>query len=169
MDANGNKLSAAERGMELAGVIPGGKQARGGVKVANGIGDAAGSIGRRADDVADATRTASRGIASRIGHTTPWNEMTRAQRRAFQHSYSRHAKELGLPNWSQKSAESLRQQFNNIVRHIRNNGTQTPNPPRKPFNGQSVDVNFFEATFNGVRYYYYETLDGIFISAGRAR
>ena len=71
--------------------------------------------------------------------------------------------------WSQKNAEALRQQFNNIVDNVRTNGTKIPNPPKKPFNGQSVDVNFYEATFNGIRYYYYETLDGIFISAGKAR
>lgn len=106
---------------------------------------------------------------SKIGHTTPWNKMTKAQRKAFQHSYSRHAKDLGLPNWSQKNAESLRQLFNNTVGHIRKNGVRIGNPPKKPFNGQLVDVNFYEATFRGTKYYYYETLDGIFISAGKAR
>ncbi|MBX3423828.1 MAG: hypothetical protein KF752_19910 [Pirellulaceae bacterium] len=95
--------------------------------------------------------------------------MTAAQRRAFQHSYSRHAQELGLPAWSQKNAEALRTQFNNIDGYIRENGTKIPNPPKKPFNGQSVDVNFYEAWFNGTKYYYYETLDDIFISAGKAR
>ncbi len=103
-----------------------------------------------------------------FGHTTPWAQMTDAQRKAFQHSYSRHAQELGLPQWSQKNAENLRQQFNNIVGYIRENGSQIPGI-QKPFNGQSVAVNFFEATFHGTKYYYYETLTGLFISAGRSR
>ncbi len=107
--------------------------------------------------------------AAQIGHATPWAQMTAAQRKAFQHSYSRHAAELGLPPWSQKNAEALRSQFNNVAGHIRSNGTKIPNPPKKPFNGQSVDVNFYEGTFNGTKYYYYETLDGKFISAGKAR
>jgi hypothetical protein len=32
------------------------------------------------------------------GHTTLWGKMSKSQRRAFQHSYSRHANELDLPN-----------------------------------------------------------------------
>lgn len=109
------------------------------------------------------------GKDGKIGHTTPWDKMTKAEKRAFQHSYSRHAKELGLPNWSQKNAEALRQQFNNRVGQIRNNGTKVKNPPKKPFNGKSVEVNMFEQTVGGKKYYYYETLDGKFISAGESR
>jgi hypothetical protein len=107
-------------------------------------------------------------VASQIGHSTPWAQMTAAQRRAFQHSYSRHAQELGLPSWSQRNAGMLQDQFNTVVGYIRNNGAKLANPPKKPFNGNSVSVNFYEATFHGNRYYYYETLSGIFISAGRA-
>jgi len=129
-----------------------------------------GRFGGFFDKADDAARTvAPNSVVPKIGHSTPWTQMTAAERKAFQHSYSRHAQELGLPAWSQKNAEALRQQFNNMVDYIRTNGTKSPNPPKKPFNGQSVDVNFYEATFNGIRYYYYETLDGIFISAGRAR
>ena len=62
----------------------------------------------------------------------------------------------------------LQDQFNTVVGYIRNNGAKLANPPKKPFNGNSVSVNFYEATFHGNRYYYYETLSGIFISAGRA-
>jgi hypothetical protein len=107
-------------------------------------------------------------VASQIGHSTPWAQMTAAQRRAFQHSYSRHAHELGLPSWSQRNAGTLQDQFNNVVGYIRNNGTKLTNTPTKPFNGNAVSVNFYEATFHGTRYYYHETLSGIFISAGRA-
>jgi hypothetical protein len=105
---------------------------------------------------------------ARVGHFIPWDKMTKAQRRAFQHSYSRHAKELGLPNWSQSSAVALQKQFNNIVGYIRNHGRLITGM-RKPFNGTSVEVNYWEASLNWRRYYYYETLDGQFISAGLAR
>ncbi|MFN6103138.1 MAG: polymorphic toxin-type HINT domain-containing protein, partial [Planctomycetaceae bacterium] len=110
-----------------------------------------------------------KGVVAQIGHATPWAQMTAAQRKAFQHSYSRHAQELGLPAWSQKNAEALRTQFNSIVGYILQSGTKISNPPKKPFNGQSVDIEFYEAWLNGTKYYYYETLDGIFISAGKAR
>jgi hypothetical protein len=46
-----------------------------------------------------------------ICHAKPWSAMTPAERKAFQHSYSNHAKDFGLPNWSGKNAESLHQQF----------------------------------------------------------
>lgn len=107
--------------------------------------------------------------ASQIGHVIPWSQMTKAQKKAFQNSCSRHASELGLPKWSEKSAEELRKQFNAIVGHIKANGTQLGYYPMKPFNGKSVPVRFWEWTYGGVKYYYYETLDGIFISAGKAR
>jgi len=94
--------------------------------------------------------------------------MTKAQRRAFQHSYSRHASELGLPKWAQGNADALRQQFNNVVGHIRSTG-KSLGTRLKPFNGKSTRVNYFESNLNGTNYYYYETLSGQFISAGRAR
>lgn len=105
---------------------------------------------------------------SRIGHSTPWSQMTKPQRKAFQHSYSRHGAELGLPKWSQKNAATLQEQFNKIVGHIKTHGTQISGV-KKPFNSKSVDVNFYEATLNGTKYYYYETLQGLFISAGKSR
>ena len=138
------------------------------------IADRAENVGETVKDaiqpgIRAASDVAPNSVLRKIGHATPWEQMTATERRAFQHSYSRHAQELGLPAWSQKNAEALRKQFNNIVEYIRTNGIKIPNPPKKPFNGQSVNVNFYEVTFNGVRYYYYETLDGIFISAGRSR
>ena len=137
------------------------------VKAAEKVTEAA-KVGSRISESSKLVRGA-KSVLSKIGHTTPWDQMTKAQRKAFQHSYSRHASELGLPNWKQGNAEALRNQFNNIVGHVRNNGTKLPAGIKKPFNGQSVDVNFYEGVFNGTKYYYYETLDGIFISAGRAR
>ena len=101
----------------------------------------------------------------RIGHTISWANMTAAEKKAFQHSYSRHASEFGLPNWSAKNAESLRQQFNAAVGNVRKNGTFT-GVVNKPYNSVSTKVNFYEANINGKNYYYYETLDGKFISSG---
>ena len=104
----------------------------------------------------------------RIGHTTPWGEMTKAQRRAFQHSYSRHADELGLPKWKQGNAEELRTQFNNVVGHIRETGTHL-GTRMKPVNSQSARVNYYESNLQDTKYYYYETMSGKFVSAGKAR
>ncbi|MFS1523878.1 hypothetical protein ACL7TT_07160 [Microbulbifer sp. 2304DJ12-6] len=104
----------------------------------------------------------------RIGHTVPWADMTKAQRRAFQHSYSRHGTELGLPKWKQGNAEALRGQFNSVVGHIRETGTHL-GTRIKPFNGRSVRVNYFESNIQGTKYYYYETMSGQFVSAGKAR
>jgi len=102
---------------------------------------------------------------ARIGHATPWAEMSAAQRKAFQHSYSRHAAELGLPNWAQSRAGDLQRQFNSVVGHIRANGQMSFT--QRLHNGSKVDVRHFSATIDGHSYYYYETLGGQFISAGR--
>lgn len=63
--------------------------------------------------------------AKTVGHLTPWSQMTKAEARAFQHSYSRHASELGLPNWSQTRAGELQNLFNNAVSNIRNVGSNS--------------------------------------------
>jgi len=55
---------------------------------------------------------------------------------------------------STSNAAALQQQFNNVVGYIRQNGTQLPGPIYKPWNGQSVKVNFFEGNFHGTKYYY---------------
>ncbi len=104
-----------------------------------------------------------------IGHSKPWNMMTHTERRAFQHSYSRHAHEFGLPNWSNRNAESLRQQFNTAAQNVRSNA-QRVFMTYKPVGGVSQPVRYFDyVDSGGVRYYYYETLTGQFVSAGRAR
>ena len=61
--------------------------------------------------------------AKEVGHITPWSQMTKAEARAFQHSYSRHASDLGLPNWSQTRASELQDMFNDAVSNIRNAGS----------------------------------------------
>ncbi len=109
-----------------------------------------------------------------VGHAKPWNQMTRAEQRAFQHSYSRHAQELGLPAWAESNAEALRQQFNATISRIRENA-QRVSMQYKPHgikgsgvSGASEPVRFFQYSDpSGTRFYYYETLDGKFISAGR--
>jgi LysM domain len=107
-------------------------------------------------------------ISPSIGHATPWAQMTIAQRKAFQHSYSRHAADFGLPNWKQSNVEDLQKQFNDAAAKIRNSGTQVAKPVFKPWNGKSVQVNYFESNINGENFYYYEdAATGMFISAGK--
>jgi RHS repeat-associated protein len=101
-----------------------------------------------------------------IGHTTRWADMIESQRRAFKHSYSRHGKDFGLPNWQETKAEELRQLFNQAVGQVPEKGTYL-GVRRKPHNGVSVETHYYEADINGIRYYYYETLSGQFISAGK--
>lgn len=101
----------------------------------------------------------------RIGHPTAWNKMSKKERRAFQHSYTRHRKELGLPDWKEGQAEELRKKFNTVVEHIRKNGARTISKARGP-DGKKVEVFYYTTHLHGKKYYYYETLSGRFISAG---
>ena len=105
--------------------------------------------------------------AKTVGHLTPWSQMTKAEARAFQHSYSRHASELGLPNWSQKRAGELQNLFNNAVSNIRNVGSNSFFKSQELVNGVKTTVNRTEPIINGQKYFYYETLQGKFISAGK--
>lgn len=93
--------------------------------------------------------------------------MTKAEARAFQHSYSRHASELGLPNWSQARASELQSLFNNAVSNIRSAGSNSFFSSQELVNGVRTTVNRTEPIINGQRYFYYETLQGKFISAGK--
>jgi hypothetical protein len=109
-----------------------------------------------------------------IGHATPWDQMTPVEKNAFKHSYSRHSTELGLPSWAETKAEALRQQFNARVGEIRANAQnvwRTNMPYGERGSGVptgSVPVRWFEFTDpGGVHWYYYETLEGKFVSAGR--
>ncbi|WP_339108536.1 hypothetical protein [Thioclava sp. GXIMD4216] len=104
-----------------------------------------------------------------VGHAQPWGQMSAIARKKFQHSYSRHAHEFGLPAWSAKNAEALQAQFNAAVGQVRANADKVL-LMRKPYDSMSVRVRYFEATLNGKRYYYYELWDiGKFVSAGLAR
>lgn len=114
--------------------------------------------------------TSAAKTATSIAHDVPWAQMTQAQRNALKHSYMRHGKELGLPNWSESNAAVLQQQFNNVVGHIRQNGNQLLGPINKPWNGQLVKVNFFDSEFHGTKDYYYEDVaSGTFITDGKTR
>jgi hypothetical protein len=110
---------------------------------------------------------AKQGVRRMVGHTTPWSEMTEAARRAFQHSYSRHASEFGLPNWSQARASELQGLFNAAVTNIRSAGANGFFRLQELVNGVRTVVNRTQPVINGQRYYYYETLQGRFISAGK--
>ncbi|MCA1673477.1 MAG: hypothetical protein LC799_15195, partial [Actinobacteria bacterium] len=111
-----------------------------------------------------------------IGHAKPWSAMTPAERKAFQHSYDRHRADFNLPNWSGKNAESLRQQFTAECAAIRANA-QRITVEYKPVgvkgsgvSGGIEPVRFFHYTKpDGTRWYYYETLNGRFVSAGKNR
>ncbi|MDR2234977.1 MAG: hypothetical protein LBE92_02530 [Chryseobacterium sp.] len=83
--------------------------------------------------------------------------MTNAERRAFQHSYSRHAKEFDLPNWSQFQAEINQELFNNAVTNVKAAGVKGFFNSRELINGVKTTVNRTEPVINGQKYYYYET------------
>jgi len=119
------------------------------------------------------------GVDKSLGarRATPWADMTASERKAFQHSYSRHAAELGSPNWAQSRAPELQAQFNTRVAEIRLRA-QKVTIAQKPYGekgsgatGASTTVRNFEYTDpTGTRWYYFERLsDGPFISAGKAR
>ena len=93
--------------------------------------------------------------------------MTKAEAKAFQHSYSRHGSELGLPSWSQTNASKLQGLFNNSVTNLRNAGSNGFFRSQELVNGARTIVNRTEPIINGQKYYYYETLQGKFISAGK--
>lgn len=104
-----------------------------------------------------------------VGHATPWSQMSASARKAFQHSYTRHARDFGLPPWRGGQAEALQAQFNAAVGQVRANADLV-RITMKPYNGPLTRVRYFEATVNGRRYYYYELWDiGRFVSAGLAR
>ena len=109
------------------------------------------------------------------GFLKPFNSMSKAEQGAFQHAYTRKSGQLNLPNWQQANADKLRVQFNDTVTHIRNNaqtvtvqtqpvGTKGSGVPAAP-----TQVRHFVYEVGGVKYYYYETFAGVFISAGRGR
>lgn len=124
------------------------------------LGTALRNVPRQLDEV---TITAQRQMK---GHLTEFSTMTKAEKRAFQHSYSRHHKELGLPKWKESDAESLRAAFNDKVTEIREAGANNFFQSTELVKGQRVTVNRTEPIINGQQYYYYETQQGEFVSAG---
>lgn len=110
-----------------------------------------------------------------IGHAVPWSQMSAKMKMAFQHSYSRHGAEFGLPPWRATQAEELQDLFNTAVGRVRNNA-HTVRIVMKPYAvrgypaGPPARMTEFRATLNGQEFYYYELRDiGKFVSAGLAR
>jgi hypothetical protein len=66
----------------------------------------------------------------------------------------------------QSNAESLRVLFNEKVTSIRNAGRNRFFNSTEWVNGVKTRVRRTEPVINGNRYFYYETIDGEFISAG---
>jgi hypothetical protein len=114
------------------------------------------------------------------GSHPPYSQMTQIEREAFQHSY-RHSEELGLPPWKGDvaKAEALQKRFNDVVAYIRANATSVVVRERMvaprggtfsiPGGYQMELVAEYQATIHGTRYYYYATLAGKFVSAGKAK
>lgn len=104
-----------------------------------------------------------------IGHATPWSQMSAKAKKAFQHSYTRHASEFGLPSWRQGQAAALQEQFNAAVGQVR---TQSHSVfiRTHTYKGQPATMTEWRATINGQEFYYYELRDiGKFVSAGLVR
>jgi len=115
----------------------------------------------------EGAEAAAKEAVQMVGHTTPWSSMTKAEEKAFQHSYSRHHLELNLPNWSRTNAAELQNMFNTAVTNIRNAGSKGFFHSKELVNGVKTTVNRTEPIINGQKYYYYETLGGKFVSVGK--
>lgn len=103
----------------------------------------------------------------KAGHLVPWEEMSAKQQKAFKHSYGKHKDELGLPNFRESKAGHYQEIFNARVTEIRTAGTKQGFFKTSEWvNGKMTPVYRSNPIINGVRYYYYETSNGQFVSAG---
>jgi len=84
-----------------------------------------------------------------------------------QHTWDRHAEELGLGNFQEKSASELQQMMNERITQIRNAGRNKFFETTARVDGKWSIVHRTEVWLDGVQYYYFETPQGRFISAGR--
>jgi len=100
-----------------------------------------------------------------FGFSTPWSQMSKAERKALQHAYSRHADQFGLPNWQESQAEALRGRLNDSAQLVRDSA-QNIFLRKHPQGGQSVWTREYRSMIGGRDYYYYESLDGTYISSG---
>ena len=162
---------------------------RAGQAISRGIGRAGNLLSRTPSPAAQQAAQRAAQIAARSqalkarsqqlnkinGYLQSYRNMSTAQKGSFQHSYSRHSAELNLPSWKGSNADSLRAQFNNVVTHIRDNAqTVTVKTESVGVRGSGIpavptQVRHFVYETGGVKYYYYETFQGTFISAGRGR
>lgn len=108
-----------------------------------------------------------RNVPKPAGHLKPWAEMTKEEQRAFKHSYDRHWEELGLPRYNEGNMAYYQGLFNDAVTKVRNAGVNKFFVSKELVNGKRVDVIRTEPIINGQKYFYYETLTGKFVSAGR--
>lgn len=111
-----------------------------------------------------------------IGHATPYAEMSAKAKSAFQHSYSRHADEFGLPAWKGSQATELQGMFNEAVGQVRSQAHSVIISQQRygvrglPYPAQYTTMTEFRATLNGQEFFYYELRDiGKFVSAGKVK
>lgn len=117
---------------------------------------------------ADAEAGISNGFMG-YGHATPWSKMSAKAKKEFQHSYSRHAAEFGLPAWRQSIAADLQIQFNSAVRQVVEKSHRVM-ISYHPYKSVSAQMTEWRAIINGREYYYYQLRDiGKFVSAGLVR
>ncbi|TCP25151.1 RHS repeat-associated protein [Tenacibaculum skagerrakense] len=103
----------------------------------------------------------------KTGHMKPWNEMTLKEQGKLRHTYDRKQKEFGLPNFRASKGAHHQKILNDKIAEVRNAGTkQGFFRSTEWVNGQMTPVNRSNPIINGVRHYYYETLDGKFVSFG---
>ncbi len=114
----------------------------------------------------EGAEAAAKEAVQMVGHVTTWSSMTKAEIKAFQHSYSRHHAELNLPNWSKTNAAELQNMFSSAVTNIRNAGSKGFFHSKELVNGVKTTVNMTEPIINGQKYYY-ETLGGKVVSVGK--
>jgi len=103
---------------------------------------------------------------NQFGHIMPWEKMLYKERQAFKHSYGRHKTELELPNFQESNASYYQNLFNAKVTEIRNAGANSFFNAREFADGVMTNVKRTEPVIDGKKYFYYETINQKFISAG---
>ncbi len=98
--------------------------------------------------------------------------MSETEKSAFNHAISRHGDDFGLSWGKKETLPDLTKDYNKRALEIRDQGTyegikKVPYGEKgKGEPGQMVDAYVYSYQRDGQTYYYYETKDGKFISAG---
>nr|WP_295877194.1 RHS repeat-associated core domain-containing protein [uncultured Chitinophaga sp.] len=100
------------------------------------------------------------------GHMDAYLSKQRPGQRV-QHTWDRHAKELGLGDFQERNATELQQMLNERVTQIRNAGRSKFFETTARVDGKWSVVHRTEVWLDGIQYYYFETPQGRFVSAGR--